>query len=142
MGILAMAMLLSHHGRLQRCCVWHRSTSRLFTVRDTIMLAYDFLLRCIVPGDRLSYFLLLNEIAPCLRHFCQCLGDVVGGHALGFEIQDHAFFIVPPKDAINEIIPTRPQDMDRAHGALLPSAQGSIFLSCFAGIVSRNIPCL
>src|SRR5919199_3392173 len=86
--------------------------------------------------------LVLDEVSPCLRHFCQCLGDVVGGHALGFEIQDHAFFIVTPKDAINEIIPTRPQDMDRAHGALLPSAQGSIFLSCFAGIVSRNIPCL
>src|SRR5215831_18797784 len=72
--------------------------------------------------DRLSYFLLLDEISPCLRHFSQCLGDVIGGHTLGFEIQNHAFFIVSPKDPINEIIRTRPQDMDRAHGALLPSA--------------------
>src|SRR4029434_10927000 len=73
-------------------------------------------------ADRLTALLVLDEIAPCLRHFSQSLGDLVGGHALGFEIQDHAFFIVPPKDAINEIIPTGPQDMDRAHGALLPSA--------------------
>jgi hypothetical protein len=56
--------------------------------------------------DRLRDVLLLDEISPCLRHCCQCLGDVVGGHALCPEIQDHAFFIVPPKDAINEIIPT------------------------------------
>src|SRR5215831_14252107 len=82
--------------------------------------------------DRLSYFLLLDEISSCLRHYCQCLRDLVGGHALCPEIQDHAFFIVPPKDAINKITPTRPQDMDRVHGALLPSAQGSIILPRFA----------
>src|SRR5262245_16525768 len=48
----------------------------------------------------------------------------------------------PPIDAINEIIPTSPQDMDRAQGALLPSAQGSISLPYFAGIISINIPFL
>src|SRR5262249_51344456 len=72
--------------------------------------------------DRLTYVLLLDEVSPYLCHPCQCLGDLVGGHALCLEIQDHAFFIVAPKDAINEIIPTSPQDMDRAHGALLLSA--------------------
>src|SRR5215831_3142020 len=76
--------------------------------------------------DRLRDVLLLDEISPSLRHSCQCLRDLVGGHALCPEIQDHTFFIVPPIDPINEIIRTRPQDMDRAHGALLPSAQGSI----------------
>src|SRR5215831_5899494 len=59
-------------------------------------------------ADRLRDVLVLDERYPCLRHFSQCLGDVVGGHALRPEIQDHAFFIVPPKDAINEIIPTGP----------------------------------
>src|SRR5215510_3470751 len=90
--------------------------------------------------DRLGDFLLLDEISPRPRHFCQCLRDVVGGHTLCPEIQDHAFFIVAPKDAINEIIPTSPQDMDRAHGALLPSAQGSLWLLFFAEIVSINVP--
>jgi len=90
--------------------------------------------------DRLTYFPVLDEISPCLRHFCQCLGDVVGGHALCPEIQDDALFIVPPIDPINEIITTSPQNMDRAHGALLLSAQESIVLPFFAGRVSINIP--
>jgi hypothetical protein len=38
-------------------------------------------------ADRLTALLVLDEISPCLRHFCQGLGDVVGGHALCFEIQ-------------------------------------------------------
>jgi len=85
--------------------------------------------------DRLTYFPLLDEISSCLRYLFQCLRDVVGGHPLCPKIQDHAFFIVPPIDPINEIITTRPQDMDRAHGALLPSTQESIlFLIFLVGI--------
>src|SRR5215467_5505712 len=74
-------------------------------------------------SDRLPYVLVLDEVSPYLCHPCQCLGDLVGGNALVPEVRYHAFFIVAPKDAINEIIPTRPQDMDRAHGALLSSAR-------------------
>jgi len=79
--------------------------------------------------DRLTYFPLLEEIPSCLRYLFQCLRDVVGGHPLCPKIQDHTFFIVPPIDPINKIITTRPQDMDRAHGALLASTQESIFFS-------------
>src|SRR5262245_19918736 len=50
--------------------------------------------------DRLRDFLLLDEISSHLCHPCQCLRDLVGGHTLCPEIQDHAFFIVAPKDAI------------------------------------------
>src|SRR5215813_12422960 len=79
-------------------------------------------------GDpHLSLF--LDEIPSCLCHPCQCFGDVVGGHPLCPQIHNHAFFIVAPKDPINEITPTRPHDMDCAHGALLRSASGAnIFL--------------
>src|SRR5262249_46879558 len=66
----------------------------------------------------------LDDIAPCQRDPCQCLRDLVGGHALGAEIQHHAFGIVAPIDPINKIIPTSLRDMDRAHGAVLPSSQG------------------
>src|SRR5215471_13149955 len=78
--------------------------------------------------------LLLDAIAPCLCHRCQCLRDLVGGHTLGAEIQHHPFGIVPPKDPINEIIRTSLQDMDRAHGAVLPSSQVSIFSHFLVGI--------
>src|SRR4029434_2746267 len=81
--------------------------------------------------DRLRDVLLLDEISPYLRHLCQCLGDVVGGHALCPEIQDHTFFIVSPKDAINKIIPTRPQDMDRAHGGTPPLGIGVTLVTMF-----------
>ena len=33
-----------------------------------------------------NLLLVLDERSPCLRHFSQCLGDVVGGHALRPEI--------------------------------------------------------
>src|SRR6266446_2847475 len=90
--------------------------------------------------DGLTYFPLLDEISSCLRYRFQRLRDVIRGYTLCPKIQDHAFFIVPPIDPINEIITTSPQDMDRAHGARLLSAQGSIFLPFFAGRVSINIP--
>src|SRR5262249_26092710 len=63
----------------------------------------------------------LDEIAPCQRDPCQCLGDLVGGHALGAEIQHHAFGIVAQAVTIHAILTTIWKDMDRAHGALLPS---------------------
>src|SRR5215471_16880736 len=66
--------------------------------------------------DRLTYFLFLDDSAPYQCHACQCLRDSVGGNARDAEIQHDTFFILPPIDPINEILPTRPQDMDRAHG--------------------------
>src|SRR5215470_758458 len=64
----------------------------------------------------LTYVLFLDDSAPYQCHSCQCLRDSVGGNARDAEIQHDTFFILPPKDPINEILPTRPQDMDRAHG--------------------------
>src|SRR5215813_2139260 len=89
---------------------------------QTVFLGYAPSMTSSLGGPCL--LLLLDAIAPCLRDPCQCLRDLVGGHALGAEIQHHAFGIVAPIDPINKIIPTSLRDMDRAHGAVLPSSQG------------------
>ena len=72
----------------------------------------------------LRLLLLLDEIASCLRNPFQGLHDIVRGNTLCSEIHHHAFCIVSPKDPINEIITTSLRDMDRAHGAVLPSSYG------------------
>src|SRR4029434_10599404 len=79
---------------------------------------------CTSSPKGLRLLLLLDEIAPCLRNPFQGLHDIVWGNALCSEIHHHTFCIVSPKDPINKIITTSLRDMDRAHGAVLPSSHG------------------